>query len=394
MRAIRTAMAAALLAAVAATLPVSADYLVKEVGSFHVGGRTETLSGPADQGDRVHARLAADQGRSERRVRGRADVRAVRQAGPAARQRCRCCSGMAAASPASPGRPSRTASRAGSSSSSMPAMTSTSPMRSSAAAPRGRAIRKSSRASRCSAPRRRPGSCSASGRATRSAASARRSRASSSRSRRSTSSCKQGVPRWVDQRRGDADGLRRAGAEGLPVHHRGAQPGRQFRLHGRAQCARQGQGADRGRAVGRSRPGKVDAAKLKGVPHLIVWGDFHRQARGVAAASRCSIRATGRRRRGRRRQGRYVRLCPDGHQGQHPHDDDGPQFRRHRQADQRLDRQAGPDELSVPTFDRRPCRVARFEISGASSVRFGPNVSPVVVRAVRPRTVRPRLMTC
>ena len=38
MRAIRTAMAAALLAAVAATLPVSADYLVKEVGSFHVGG--------------------------------------------------------------------------------------------------------------------------------------------------------------------------------------------------------------------------------------------------------------------------------------------------------------------------------------------------------------------
>ena len=45
MRAIRTAMAAALLAAVAATLPVSADYLVKEVGSFHIGGRTATLSG-------------------------------------------------------------------------------------------------------------------------------------------------------------------------------------------------------------------------------------------------------------------------------------------------------------------------------------------------------------
>ena len=45
MRAIRTAMAAALLAAVAATLPASADYLVKEVGSFHIGGRTATLSG-------------------------------------------------------------------------------------------------------------------------------------------------------------------------------------------------------------------------------------------------------------------------------------------------------------------------------------------------------------
>ena len=45
MRATRTAMAAALLAAAAATLPASADYLVKEVGSFHVGGRTTTLSG-------------------------------------------------------------------------------------------------------------------------------------------------------------------------------------------------------------------------------------------------------------------------------------------------------------------------------------------------------------
>jgi pimeloyl-ACP methyl ester carboxylesterase len=36
-------MATALFAA--ATLPASADYLVKEVGSFHVGGRTATLSG-------------------------------------------------------------------------------------------------------------------------------------------------------------------------------------------------------------------------------------------------------------------------------------------------------------------------------------------------------------
>jgi pimeloyl-ACP methyl ester carboxylesterase len=43
MRAIRTAMATALFAA--ATLPASADYLVKEVGSFHVGGRTATISG-------------------------------------------------------------------------------------------------------------------------------------------------------------------------------------------------------------------------------------------------------------------------------------------------------------------------------------------------------------
>jgi hypothetical protein len=32
-------------AATVAATPVAADYLVKEVGSFHVGGRTETLSG-------------------------------------------------------------------------------------------------------------------------------------------------------------------------------------------------------------------------------------------------------------------------------------------------------------------------------------------------------------
>ena len=46
-----------------------------------------------------------------------------------------------------------------------------------------------------------------------------------------------GHPALGDQRRGDAEGLRRAGAEGVPLHHRGAQPGRQFRLHRGAQRA-------------------------------------------------------------------------------------------------------------------------------------------------------------
>jgi hypothetical protein len=45
MRAIRTAITAALLTPAAATLPASADYLVKEVGSFHIGGRGATLTG-------------------------------------------------------------------------------------------------------------------------------------------------------------------------------------------------------------------------------------------------------------------------------------------------------------------------------------------------------------
>src|SRR3954467_2651990 len=38
----------AFAAAVAAT-PVAADYLAREVGSFHAGGRTETLSGRPTQ---------------------------------------------------------------------------------------------------------------------------------------------------------------------------------------------------------------------------------------------------------------------------------------------------------------------------------------------------------
>src|SRR3712207_4287266 len=38
-------MAAALGAALALATPAAADFLVREIGSFHVGGRQETLSG-------------------------------------------------------------------------------------------------------------------------------------------------------------------------------------------------------------------------------------------------------------------------------------------------------------------------------------------------------------
>jgi hypothetical protein len=34
----------------AAAAPATADYMVKEVGSFHVGGRTETLTGLSPKG--------------------------------------------------------------------------------------------------------------------------------------------------------------------------------------------------------------------------------------------------------------------------------------------------------------------------------------------------------
>ena len=44
MRATKTLLLASLFATTAA-LPAAADYMVKEVGSFHVGGRSEALSG-------------------------------------------------------------------------------------------------------------------------------------------------------------------------------------------------------------------------------------------------------------------------------------------------------------------------------------------------------------
>ena len=40
----RTIVIAMVTAMIAAT-PAAADYLVKEVGSFHIGGHTETLNG-------------------------------------------------------------------------------------------------------------------------------------------------------------------------------------------------------------------------------------------------------------------------------------------------------------------------------------------------------------
>ena len=70
----------ALIAALAAS-PALADarepILLRDMGSFHVGGRLVEIDRPADQGDRVHARRRARQARSERRVSGRADVCAV-----------------------------------------------------------------------------------------------------------------------------------------------------------------------------------------------------------------------------------------------------------------------------------------------------------------------------
>ena len=102
--------------------------------------------------------------------------------------------------------------------------------------------------------------------------------ASSSRSTAFDQFVNAGRAALVDQRRADAGGLQRARAEGLPVRDRGAQPGRQFRLQRGARRARQGEGPDRRRAVGRARSRRTPTRQLKDVPHLFVWGDYIGQA--------------------------------------------------------------------------------------------------------------------
>ena len=50
---------------------------LRDMGSFHVGGASRRDHRPAGQGGGVHAGRRARQGRSERHLPGRADVRAV-----------------------------------------------------------------------------------------------------------------------------------------------------------------------------------------------------------------------------------------------------------------------------------------------------------------------------
>ena len=92
-------------------------------------------------------------------------------------------------------------------------------------------------------------------------------------------------------------------------------------------------------------PAMADAAKLKGVPHLIVWGDYMDSHRGVAAPHAQS-QQVGAGDSGSWRKGRYVRPAEDGHHRQHPHDDDGPELRRGRETRQRLACPAGPCQLT------------------------------------------------
>ena len=67
----------ATLAASSALADGKEPIALRDMGSFHVGGRHDRGQGTADEGDRVHARRRARQGRPERRLSGRADVCAV-----------------------------------------------------------------------------------------------------------------------------------------------------------------------------------------------------------------------------------------------------------------------------------------------------------------------------
>ncbi len=109
-------------------------------------------------------------------------------------------------------------------------------------------------------------------------------------------------------------------------------------------------------------PAKVDVARVKTVPHLIVWGDFLDKNTTTWPGLVRIVSPLSRGAAGSGRQGRRVRSPRDGDQGQHPHADDGCQLRCHRQADRRLARQAGARELNSGARGeaRRPAKSAVF----------------------------------
>ena len=73
----RISFAAAAMLLMTTTIAIAAEPIaLRDMGSFHVGGRAASF-GQAGEGSRVHARRRAGEGRPQRHVPGRADVRAV-----------------------------------------------------------------------------------------------------------------------------------------------------------------------------------------------------------------------------------------------------------------------------------------------------------------------------
>ena len=122
-------------------------------------------------------------------------------------------------------------------------------------------------------------------------------------------------------------------------------------------------------------PAKADAAKLEERAASDRLGRFHRPASRSGRASLVNPNQIGPGDRGCGRQSRYVRAAQDRDQRQYPHDDDGPQLGRRRQAGQRLDRKAGAGELSV--FQKQhhlPTRSGRLCFPQTALRTAGPHV--------------------
>src|SRR5215211_2157186 len=186
MRSTKTALTVALVIAAVAS-PAAADYLVKEINSFHIGGRTETLTGLATR------EIVFTAGAPPVKVDPNGEfeveqmyVQYVKLAQPKAKVAILLWHGGGLTGVTWETKPDG---KAGwQQFSSTPAMTPTFRTRSSAAAHPGRATRKSSRASRFSGPRKKLGNCFALAQLTRSAVSVLHMKAHNSQSRRSISS--------------------------------------------------------------------------------------------------------------------------------------------------------------------------------------------------------------
>ena len=110
-------------------------------------------------------------------------------------------------------------------------------------------------------------------------------------------------------------------------------------------------------------PAKVDV--LKNIPTLIVYGDYIEKDFALAENPRQRHCLCGRH-QGRRRQRRCRRPAAGRHQGQFAHGDDGQEQRRGRSPDPEMARRQGADEVTGPARGQEARQHARNEDSGGS----------------------------
>ena len=266
------------------------DIVLRGMGSFHIGGRIAEVNGQGGAHDRAPARRAASP--SSIRTASTWSSRCMCSTS------CRRTEGQAAAADVAWRRPHRRDLREHAGrprglaqlSSCARAGTSTSPTRSSAAAP---ALR------RRTSGRREPTFLTyqdpferfriGDGEGSWNADPAKRKVLPGSQFpvEAYDNYMRQSVPRWLSTDKAIIDGLYRAGRQSLPLRGAGAQPGRRLRLQGRRAAARQGQGIV---AVESATAGIVaNAPKLKNMPVLMMFGDYVDQHPRWAAFKKIDI---------------------------------------------------------------------------------------------------------